>query len=651
MTELLDEILNDTIMDFTPKANASKKLVTVMKYGNPSYYQIHDEALYKAVAEMSTPQLEGALKVIGNIMLPMKMLMTQLNPLFASSNLLRDIGTAYKHSAINNPIEFANRYLSALKAIVFNGRVYQQYKAMGGGHSTDLATDIDQIKRMLHDVASKDMGKARRLAYSLFVHPIETVTSLNDIVESIPRVMEFARSLAESGDLQEAIYSADDITTNFKRKGQGNTAKIVNKLVFFNNASLQGLDKTRRSLTGKDRNKKLLKWALVALVTSAMEVFWNKSVDDEGYENLSSYIKNNFYNFAIGDGRFVSLPKPRETATLDSFTARSMEFAFGNKEAFYDFGGYLAQNLLPPMLPEPTLDIEKATHDVLGNTVLGGIVDIGFNQDFLGRPIESQYEQNYLESHEIYNESTSKPAYWLGQTEYARNYDLSPKKIDHLLSSYLGIIGSAIQNVFPMNENRQDLTLGLRNRFIKDSAYSTDVINKLWENTDKAEAQFKYNSTVENAIEYEQNAIVTSFVSQMSNAIYALPLEEQRDGRKYLLKVLNSWNYETTKAQEQMKTALGEREIPEKAVIDSLPKSLYEWTEDEQKYSYQMTPKEYEKFVSQYLKISDLMRQDYLKTASSRDDYIDKLTGLNSDVMAEMRKYYNKAFKNKATKE
>jgi N12 class adenine-specific DNA methylase len=650
VTNLLDEVLNDTVMDFTPKANASKKLVTVMENGHASYYQIHDEALYKAVAEMSAPQLEGALKTITKIMLPMKMLMTQVNPLFASSNFFRDFGTAYKHSQINNPIEFAVRYMGALKSIIANDEMYQQYKAMGGGHSSKLATDIDQIQHMLHDLATKDMGKARRLAYSLFRHPLETITFINDIVESVPRVLEFTKTLEESGDLQQAIFNADDITTNFKRHGSGVTAKFVNSMVFFNNASLQGLDKTRRSLTGKDATAKLTKWALFALLSSALQYYWNREKDEEGYKLLSSYTKNNFYNYAIGDGKFISIPKPREVALLDSFTERTIEYVFGNEDAFYDFGGYLADNLLPPMLPEPTLDIVKAGHDVLGNTVLGGIIDVGYNQNFMGRPIESKYEENYLESWERWDEGTSKLAYNLGQTELARNIDMSPQKIDHLLSSYLGIIGSAIKAVFPMDETRKDLTFGLRNRFIKDSVYSNDVINKLWENTDKAEAQFKYDSTIDNAIEYEQNAIITNYISEMYEAIYSLPAEEQREARQYLLKELHNWNYDLTTSQQQMKTTLADRAIEDNIVV-SLPSSRYEWTENKQKYSYQMTPEEYSKFAKNYLKEIEKYRTWCKKTYTNQDDYLDNLSKYNGAVMKYMRPYYNKQFKSKATKQ
>ena len=456
---------------------------------------------------------------------------------------LRDLGTAYKLSAINNPVEFAIKYLKAFGGVITNSKDYKQYKAMGGGHSSELTANIEDISKTLRMVAQKDMGKARRLAYSIFLHPVDTIAVLNDMVESTPRFMEFQRTLKDTGDLQEAIYNADDITTNFKRSGNGTTAKAVNKIIMFNNAAIQGLDKMFRTVTEKDTKKRvktLIKWLIHALLIGAVEYIYNKQVDDEGYKNLSSYKKNNFYNFAIGDGEFITLPKPRENAILDTFTEIMIEYSLdGDKEAFYDFGGYLGLQLLPPMIPD-TLNPVDAVHSVGGSTIFGGLIDVGFNKDFKGAPIESEYDKD-SPSNERYTESTTKLAYRLGQTKLARDNDMSPKKIDHLISSYTGILGQVNKALFPMSENRVDKTIGLRNKFVSDSNYSTDVLNKLYDNRDVAERNFKYYNTIEKAVEYEKNAVITSYISGMNKSIKALPYDKQRDGRILLLKDLNNW--------------------------------------------------------------------------------------------------------------
>lgn len=610
---LMDEVFGDDVTDFTPIANESKKIISVMRGGERSYYQIHDDALFSAVAELSPQQVNGWIRVNNMIMQPMKLLITQNNPIFAATNALRDFGTAYKLSEIKNPLTFVVQYAKALGGIITNSEDYKKYKAMGGGHSSELSANIENISKTLRRVAEKDMGKARRLAYSIFRHPVDTVASINDAVESIPRFMEFERTLKENGDLQKAIFNASDITTNFKRSGSSNTAKFVNSSIMFNNAAIQGLDKMFRTITAKDPKKRyatLTKWLLHALIMGILGYLYNKEVDEEGYKNLSSYKKNNFYNFAIGDGKFISLPKPRENALLDTVTERTIEYLFGdNEEAFYDFGSYLGSQLLPPMLPD-TLHPVDAVHSVGGSTIFGGLLDVGFNKDFKGTPIEGAYDK-YTPSNERYTDSTTKLAYELGQTKLARDLDMSPKKIDHLISSYTGIVGQVNKALLPMNESRKDTSFGLRNKFVSDSNYSTDVLNRMYENQEKAEKAFNYSGSVDDAVEYEKNSVITSYISGMNKAVKALPEEEQRNGRAYLLKTLNSWNYENTASQSNMLSSLADSTVSKDCIFSELPSSTLEWSVDKQKYVYQMTPQEYHKYISDYLTVIENARKHY----------------------------------------
>ena len=534
------------------------------------------------------------------------------NPDFAVSNPIRDVRTAYKLSEIDNPVKFTTAYVKSIFDIVTKSESYKQYKAMGGGNSAELTAYIEDISKTLRRVAQKDRGKAMQIASSL-LHPIELVSSLNSFTESIPRFMEFQRVLNETGDLQKAIHAADDLTTNFKRHGAGSASKVVNTAFRFNNAALQGLDRMRRAFVdapGNRRRKIITKWLLDAILVALFMYFYNKTVDEEGYENLSSYKKNNFYNFAIGDGKFISLPKERENAVLNSLTERVIDKMIGGDEnAFYDFGGYLTMQLLPPMLPD-TLNPSDLGRAWLGNTVIGGFIDIGANKDFKGSPIESAYDK-YNPSNERYTESTTKAAYALGQTKLARDLDMSPKKIDHLISTYTGVLGQINKALFPMNESRRDVTLGLRNKFVSDSNYSTDVLNRMYENQEKAEKAFNYSGAVDDAIEYEKNSIVTSYISGMNKAVKALPEEEQRNGRAYLLKTLNSWNYENTASQSNMLSSLDGSTVSKECIFSDLPSSTLEWSVDKQKYVYQMTPQEYHKYISDYLTVIENARRHY----------------------------------------
>lgn len=256
----------------------------------------------------------------------------------------------------------------------------------------------------------------------------------------------------------------------------------------------------------------------------------------------------------------------------------------------------------------------EITHSYLENTLAGGFSDIGTNKDFKGTPIESGYDEN-LPSNERYNENTSKLAYALGQTRYARYRELSPKKIDHLFSSYFGIGAQANSAIFPVNSSRRDWSFGLRNRFISDSNYSTDVLNRMYENQEKAEKAFAYSGSVDDAVEYEKNSFITSYISEMNKAVRALPEDKQRNGRAYLLKNLNGWNCENTASQAKMIKSLDgstdSKKVNEDAIFTELPSSTLTWTENKQKYVYQMTPQEYHKYAAEYMAAVENARKEY----------------------------------------
>ena len=317
------------------------------------------------------------------------------------------------------------------------------------------------------------------------------------------------------------------------------------------------------------------------------------------------------------------------------------------------------------MLPN-TLNPVNAAHSVLGGTVLGGIVDVGFNRDFKGTPIEGVYDGN-APSNERYTDSTTMVAYALGQTKLARDMDMSPKKIDHLISSYTGILGQINKALFPKNSERRDISIGLRNKFVSDSNYSTDVLNRMYENAEKAKRAFQYAGTIDTAVEYERNAIITSYISGMNKAVKALPEKEQRDGRILLLKALNGWNYENTASQSNMINRFKGETVTDDCIITSLPESKMEWTVYKTygsgkkvkrsdgsyikaKCVYQMTPQEYDAYVKDYMNLVENYRASKSKQASGNAEYTSALDKTNAEVKEKLNKKYHQKYLNKAEK-
>lgn len=280
VSELFNEIFGDTVTDFTPVVNPSKKIISVKRNGETSYYQIHNDELFKAVTELSPKQADGILRIVGKGMRVTNNLITQFNPVFAVTNPIRDIRTAYKLSDVNNPGKFTLMYADSVYEIITNSEDYKRFKAMGGGHSSELTANTENIAKTLRMLAKKDKGIALR-TLSAMRHPINIISSINDFTESIPRYMEFKRVLQETGDVQKAIFAANDLTTNFKRRGASSAAKTANTVFRFNNAAIQGVDKTVRTFADAKSSKRMKligKWLLDAVLMTFMQYFINKTI-------------------------------------------------------------------------------------------------------------------------------------------------------------------------------------------------------------------------------------------------------------------------------------------------------------------------------------------------------------------------------------
>ncbi len=599
ITDIIDGIFGDTITGYTPITVQGKHIVTVMNNGEAQYYQIHDDMLYTALTEMNPQQLSGILQISSKLMLPMKLLITQNNPIFIFTNALRDFQTAYKNSdTVNNPFKYTADYFAALKDIIKNTDDYKKYKALGGGHSSKLTAEMDSIKKQLRVINNVDKNAVERIGSNI-KSVTEMIATVNDTVEQIPRFAEFKRNIK---DRQKAIYAADDITTNFKR--MGTKGRKMNAAFLYSNASVQGLDKMVRSFTdvsSKERSRRIWKYIISAFIMTALQAFWNRKTDDEAddYENLSSYMKNNYYNFSIGGGNFIRIPKARELSLIDSMMERCIDKGFGDKDTFYDFGGYVAQQLLPSFIPNDYSSPKSIIHDVLGNTVAGPFADIAFNEDFKGTPIVSSAYKNFngldkVPKKEQYTGKTSAAAVGLGKM-----LNVSPLQIDHILSSYGGILGQ-LNSAITIEPANIDATLGLKNKFVANSNYSTDKLNIAYERRDKAYTKYLNSGSSKDAVNYERYAQLADYITEANKAVKNLPGKAQANARNGILTVVKGWNMQNNSVDTKL--------IKEFSGINSddwlmtkLPSSTIEYTKNKEKFYYTMTPQEYTQYTRRVL--------------------------------------------------
>ena len=494
LTDLIDEFLDDTITRFTVAA-PKNDIVTVMVDGKRHYYKVHDKDLLKVLTQMDSRQLNEIVRAVNVLTRFFTTFVTGRNPFFSfTSNIWRDFPTAYINGSQGNLFAFGAGIANAYKEQITHSEAFKQYEAMGGGgFVSPISQNRNELRRLIREIQKEDKTKAERLANWIF-HPIEAIERLSDIAETAPRFNEFTHVLEKTGDLNEAFYAANEVTTNFRR--HGNVGRQINAFVPFFNAAVQGIDKYRRVMTGEGSATKAqrAKYASAAfgrmmvsvVLPSLLAMAWNKDYDDEDdkqYPKLSSYMKNNYWNFALGDGKFFSIPKPREYAVFANVMERAIEKEWmDNEEAFRGFGEYLKDTFFPPGIPQGLSfnDFLQAISDVV---LVGSIVDVGRNEDFAGRPVVSEGMKR-LPDEQQYNDKTSLLAKTIGQAT-----GTSPMVLDFMIKQNAGVFGT-LNAAFTANPAERDFTFGTKNKFIRDAVYSTDILNHFYDDRDKYVVQY-----------------------------------------------------------------------------------------------------------------------------------------------------------------
>lgn len=530
--------------------------VSVMKDGKKQYYQVHDKELLRSIADMSPNQLNGFLKFSRMILNIRKLFITQMNYLFSTTNPARDIQTAWHNMGINNPAQFVGEYFSALASVIKKDESYRRWCAMGGGQSSELSANIDEISRSMSKAMNGRLRYAIENPTKIFSEIFGAVADLNDLMESAPRLMAFKNEMKRSGDVQQAIYEADDVTTNFKR--MGTKGRVANSMFMFANAQIQGFDRGIRSFTDAsagERTARIAKYVIGAMLMAALKQWWNREKDEDGYNKLSNYMKNAHTIIALGNGSFLRIPNAREQSLASAALDRAMDYFKGDKEAFDGFIGFAVDNLMPPFIPVPTDINGKSATDIFTdcileaarNTMFGTATDFMANKNFTGSPIVPEAYSD-LPPEQQYNERTTKPAIWLG-----KKLKDSPMRLDYIINNNLGIFGNINKALLPNDDAQRDKTLGFKNRWTADAYYSTDILNREYEAKDAADMELKRSNTPKNAEDYYGKLEKTTYISQMNGAINEMPQDEKRGARKRLLDVVTGWSAADAEVSDELR--------------------------------------------------------------------------------------------------
>jgi hypothetical protein len=442
-------------------------IVTFLEGGKPVYLRINDIELLEALKGLPKVinNLPGMRKVTGIF----KSLITQRNPFFAVRNVARDIPTAYIYGSTSNPIRFTKDYIGELRDIATDSPRYQRYRAIGGGMSNFFRQG---------DTVAKDLTKNK----NIFQKAGDVIENINNMLETAPRLAEFNRTLERTGDIDKALFAANDVTVNFARGG--NWTKAAEPLVPYLNAGVQGLDKLYRAAKDPKTLVKMLIRGGISITTPTMALYMiNK--DNPHYQALDNRTKDNYFLIPNPSDKdengysrtFIKIPKSRELGVLfGALFERALRSMGGEEEAWKGFGNTVATNISPA--------------NPIENNIFSPILNLESNKDFAGRAIVPQgmvmdKRSPYLQ----YDERTTEIAKKIGELTkdieipgVIEKGGLSPKQIDYLINSYTGVIGDIVQ---PLTTKGGDLLKTISTQFIADPLYSSQVLTDFYDNYDR----------------------------------------------------------------------------------------------------------------------------------------------------------------------
>lgn len=676
--ETIDDILDSMsslTTQFTKSKNTKSDVVSILVDGELEFWKINDQSLLESVTNMNKPTLDGLLRVYGKTTRFLTANLTGNNPIWSIfSNAPRDLMTFVTYMKKKNFREafkdMAIAYINEMNDEFHFGEVnplHAEYLAMGGGHDSLYSVDEDMAQKARKKMTSNKVKKTIDM-----LNPINIVSFFTDMIENGPREATYIMCRNQGMTPEEAFYESREITVNFAKSGTH--SRQINQVIPFFNASVQGIDKMARYFSAEDikgdgRAKVAAQRTGMLVAASsiiAMMFYAMNNRDEESkkqYQTLSTYMKNSYFNIPLGDYNFFSIPKPREIAVLTSFFERAFEYTHGdNKEAFNEFYDYVSDNCLPSVVndlanffPHAFKDglhqaFKDSAADALGDLgVIGTLINVVANRDFLGRPIVSDKLDKY-EPKDQFNDSTSKVAHALGQA-----LNLSPMAVDYLGNNILGYIWKIQKAWLPMNDANRDPSMGVGNSYFRDALVSNDITNKIYELQEKSEkASNSDKDNADKALLKKKDDNMASFWSRFSALNKGNKSETSRNARAVALQMLSDYYDARDKTVSGAQRTVEDtfREVKDTEILPSVMQTNIKNSDKE---TFDLSDKQYYEYQTKYLNkfyeevekniTKDMTAEEKAKIIKSAKD--SAKAKVDNEMLSE---YFHGTVKDKSTK-
>lgn len=437
---------------------------------------------------------------------------TQRNPAFVISNMFRD-------GFYSNSVIWVKE--SPLYAKKYNKNWAKSFKEMGGlvkrynTNSLDMNNDTDRMflefinnggetgytfinsVEEYKGIIAKELKKQNRsklapgTAFDILGEAMDT---FGRWAEDTSRFAAYRTSREMGRSIARSISDAKEISVNFNKKGSG--AKTAgqwekgNRLNFFQawasqtarglyifwNAGVQGL--TNFARLAKRNPGKFAGLASSYFVLGTMMPIINATIasamggdgDEDDYYNLPEYVRRNNICIYVG-GEWITMPLPIELRAIYGLGELASGLLSGKENMI---GGKLTKKIAEQVSQIMPIDMMEGGggFSAFVPSYVKPAYEVWTNKDWTGIPIyrKNDFNKNMPEWTKAYSSTSPELVKlseiineWTGGTKYKTGMiDFNPAIVEHLFESYLGGVGTTINQLkktlmMPFNEDLQEL--------------------------------------------------------------------------------------------------------------------------------------------------------------------------------------------------
>ena len=469
------------------------------KDGKRKYLQFYNEStdIFNAIMGMDGKLASMVLNITSKANMPLRYGATMANIGFAIPNLIADTAQAsiYSEAGFVPIIDNVIGVLDVLAATnenvknfisKFNSeytkrmeRLYTLYQQTGASSSTRLSQYRKSTQEIMKEIygtkSSKDLGIKE--SFQPLKRFLDIITYIPELSENSTRFRVFERNYEAyknkgGSELDARIKGAiesRDATQDFGRTGT--LMREVNKIIPFSAARV-GSAYTFSEKISTNFKRTATRIAILTAIAMAIKAI---GYDDKEIEELNQRKKDDNFVFKIGDS-IITFKKPQGILrSILNLAEYIQDLATGHIEKGKEnerLGEWLS-NTLKDNLPADSFLAAFGSVPIVG-----GLAENAANKDFyFNTDIVKSWDLDLPEKQQYYD-YTSQLAIALGQI-----FNYSPAKIDNLISSYFGSLGTQVTNIIDYVSGKMGMSAEEPAMGIEDNAVGKRFVVNVNENS------------------------------------------------------------------------------------------------------------------------------------------------------------------------